>query len=121
MKITDDFINKISETFYDKEIVLYSQSRTTDDEGFVVRSETATETTVLANVIDNQSKIQEDYGIKERFDIAFTCKPTENISTDDIIGYDSQLYRVRDMKVSDSHKLVIGEKWSSKSSISISA
>ena len=121
MTLPNDFINTIADAFYDKTITLFTHTRETDAEGFVVRDITESETTVMANVIDNQSKLQEEYGIAERFDLAFTCKPDEVLETDGIVGYNSKTYKIQDIKKSDSHKLVIAKLWSSKSSILPSA
>lgn len=114
MEMTNDFINTISDAFYDKEITLYSQDRTKDASGFIVRDVSATETIIMANVIANREKIQEEYGIKERFDLSFTCKPTEDVDVDSIISYLSDTYKVDKMIKSDSHKLVIANRWLSK-------
>lgn len=121
MKITNDFKTKMAETFYDKEITLYTQERVVDDEGFAVRSVEESETTVMANVLTNHTKLMEEYGIVERFDLAFTCDPDEDVQADSIISYQSKTYKVSTVKITDTHKLVIAQSWSSKSSTSPSA
>jgi hypothetical protein len=120
MQLTDDFIDTMEE-FYDKTISKYTFTREKTDGGFVKRAITESEDSIMANVLSNHGKIQKDYGITDAFDLAFTCKPDEEIEADDIVGYDSKTYKVTGVKTSDSHKLVIAITWSSKSSTLISA
>ena len=126
MIIPDSFKQSIANTFYDKEITKYTTEEVVDDEGWVGMEETVVSDsnyvsgTFMGNVrFDNLAQIQEDYGLKEVVDIVVTTD--EDIDVNSIIGYENVLYRVNKAIPFDSHKLLIGNIWSSKSSISISA
>jgi len=122
LRITDDFKNKIAEAFYDKTITVHSQSSTVDDEGFVSVDSQSTSTEVSCNVRFNDlAKIQVDYGIKDKIDIAITTDPDAEIELNDVIEYESTTFKVVQAIPFDSHKLIIAKKWSSKSSTSTSA
>jgi hypothetical protein len=64
-------------------------------------------------------KLREDYGIKENIDIAITTD--QNVAVDSILGYLGTQYKLVQAIPFDSHYLLIGKKWLSKSSTLISA
>lgn len=121
MRIPTNFSNTIKEKFYDKEITLYSTADSVDSEGWAKKAGTSVETgSFYGNVsFSNFGDVQESYGIKTKIDITITTD--EEIEVGQIIGYLGYQYKVTQVIPSDSHYLLIGEKWSSKSSTYISA
>lgn len=120
MRIPNNFRSIIKSTFYDKEITLYDTDDTIDEEGWAKKSGTSVETgTFLGNVnFSRLSEIQESYGIKEKIDMTITTD--EDVSHGQIIGYLDDQYKVIQAIPTDTHNLLICEKWSSRSSTYIS-
>jgi hypothetical protein len=120
LKIPNSFTQVIADTFYDKILTLYTVEEIVDEEGWAKLEETATTTTFSGNVrFDNLAQLQEDYGIKDVIDIAVTTN--DNVEVGSVVKYDNVLYKISKAIPFDSHKLLIGNIWSSKSSDSISA
>ena len=119
MKIPVSFTTQVANAFYDKVVTIYTKNDVVDEEGFAYEEETETETTFNGNVrFDNLAELQEDYGLEEVIDISITTDTDIEVGT--IVGYDDVLYRVMKAIPFDSHNLLIGKKWLSKSSALIS-
>lgn len=119
MRIPNSFKQKIADTFYDKDVVLYTTSEVVDDEGWA-RMEESEVSSFVGNVrFDNLAQLQEDYGLKEVVDIAISTH--EDIQVGSVLKYGDVLYKVNKAIPFDSHNLIVASIWSSKSSISISA
>lgn len=121
MQIPDSFRTAISSVMYVKTITKYTTTDSVDAEGWArIDGTTATNGTFLGNVhFDNFEKVQEDHGITEKIDITITTD--EEIELETIVGYEGKQYKIFEVIANDSHYLLVGRKWLSKSSISISA
>lgn len=120
LELPNGFKNTISRIFYDKEILLYEISENTDDFGEVISEIEETGESFMGNVeFSNLAKIQEDYGLKDSIDIAISTD--YDLEVGSIIGYQGVLYRTTKVIPSDSHNLIVGNKWESKSTTLISA
>ena len=114
MTLTDNFKTLISTTFYDKVITKYSQVNVTDSEGWTAKTAITSTGTFKGNV--NYSKLDEirkDYGLDDEIDITITCD--EDIENGAILEYLGSKYEVVRAIPYDSHYLLIGKKWLSKS------
>lgn len=120
MKIPKGFKETISAVFYDKEITVYSMEVVKDDYGYTRVEVEPTEVSFLGNIkFDNLQKMQEDYGIKEVIDIAITTD--YDVQNNTIIEYSGQKYKIVKVIPSDTHKLVVANRWEQKSTGLISA
>lgn len=120
MKIPDTFKTTVASRFYDKEISVYEIEETVDAEGWASKSGSSiVSATFFGNTrFSNLEKVQMQYGIKEQIDIAITTN--YNLANDSIIGYLDRQYKIFKVLPFDSHYLLIGREWSSKSTTSIS-
>jgi len=115
LRIPNSFKTKIEDVFYDKSISKTTKTESVDEEGWASDVTSSSSTTFNGNVrFDNLSEIQENYGIKENIDIVITTN--EVVSLGDILEYEGIEYRVISSIPYDSHNLILGKKWSSKSS-----
>lgn len=121
MEIPTQFTNAISNTFYDKTITTYGKGEVViDDEGWAGVDKENTTSTFSGNVRFNDlAQLQEDQGIVDSIDIAITT--SADVAVGSILSYDSVLYKVIKAIPYDSHNLIIGKKWLSKSSVLPSA
>jgi hypothetical protein len=120
LKIPNSFKQGIANTFYDKELILYTSSEVVDDEGWARVEEAETTDSFYGNVrFDNLAQLQEDYGLKEVIDIAVTT--SEDVEVGSVVEYGGVLYKVSKAIPFDSHNLLVGNIWSSKSSTLTSA
>ena len=122
MTIGNDFKQAIADAFYDKEIFLVSAESVVDDDGWARDDATVSEESFAGNVrFDRLAQLQEEYGIDSKIDVVITCPADTEISANDIVSYSSQYYRLIQVIPFDSHKMLVGMKWLSKSSTSPSA
>lgn len=120
MKLPSGFKENIADIFYDKTITVYEIETIKDNYGYTRLSAEESDTTFLGNVrFSDLVRIQEDYGIKESIDIAITTEYSIEAGT--IIGYGSQTYKIIKVIPSDSHNLIVANRWESKSTGLISA
>lgn len=111
MEISDEFKNNISNFFYDKTFTVYSKEADVDEEGFVSNDVEATSETFKGNVaFDNLEQMREDYGIKEEVNIKISTH--KDIALGTVIGYENALYKIVGKIPSDSHIILLGQKWS---------
>lgn len=111
MKEIKGFKKNIAKHFYDKTITLYTNSDSTDSEGFVTKKATATANTFEGNVaFDNLEQARVDYGITEEVNIKISTH--ENTALGTIVKYNNVLYKIVGKIPSDSHNMLIGTKWS---------
>ena len=109
MKIPVTFQAKIKETFYDKELALYTVSTTTDNEGFVSESLTKVDT-FLGNVqFGNLEQYREEFGLEEKIDVSITTD--YQVQVNDIVEYRGVWYRIIKSIPYDSHFLLIGRNY----------
>lgn len=97
--------------FYDKTVEIGSMKTTTDLEGGVVCDNFEPVDSFQGNVsFSNCKKIQEEYGLDYQIDISVTCD-YRIIEKDNMLKYESIIYKVTDVLRFDSHVLIIGTKW----------
>jgi hypothetical protein len=112
LKIDQSFKNAIKDTFYDKEISLYSVEESQDSDGgtsLILTEEEAS--TFLGNINRTPFKLeqaQEQYGIEEP--IAALITTDADIPDLSIIGFDNLKFQVIVIKF-DSHNLLLASKW----------
>lgn len=113
MKITQDFKNAIKNTFYDKTVEVLDVEVMTDVEGGTYLLNNGTTDTFLANVrIENLEKVQEDFGIMDKIDIALTTD--EVVEAGVVVQYDGRVFKLIKAFTFDSHYLLVGQLWSSE-------
>ena len=111
MRVPNAVKNNISDFFYDKTFTVYSKEASVDDEGFVSNEAEATTETFEGNVaFDNLEQIREDYGIKEEVNIKISTHKDIGLGT--VVGYNNVLYKIVGKIPSDSHIILLGQKWS---------
>lgn len=120
MRIPDSFKNKVKAVFYDKTIYLIDVAKVKDSEGFVKRGTGVITGSFLGNAqFDNLEKIAEDYGLEDKIDMTITTD--ENIDVDQTLKYQGVFYKVVKAMPRDSHYFLLAQKWSLRSTTSISA
>lgn len=120
MEIPTKFKSVIKKVFYDKAITLYGSSAVKEADGWTKKGNLSVTGTFKGNVnFANIKDMQEQYGIKEDFQLSITTD--ENILNGQVIGYAGVTYKVIEAKPFDSHTLLFAQKWSSRLSTSISA
>lgn len=111
MKVSNAFKNNISSFFYDKTFTVYTDEDSVDDEGFVTKEAEATAEIFSGNVaFDNLEQTRLDYGIEEEISIKISTQ--EDIALGTIVKYDDVLYKIVGKVPSDSHNMLMGQKWS---------
>ena len=111
MKIPQSFKKGIKNTFYDKKVHRYSQEEV-NNQGWISIELTDSQDPFYANVqFKNLGQIQEDYGIRDDFDAAMTADEDEEVDVNSIVKYHTRFFKVKQSIPSDSHNLLIVEKW----------
>ena len=111
MFIPQTMKREIARAFYDKEIHLMNKSVEIDAEGGVKTKGYSVQESFQGNVnFSNCEKIQEEYGLDYKINIAITTDYT-NLTVEDIISYDNVYYEVKGIYKKDSHVLIVGAKW----------
>lgn len=109
MKIPENFKNSIKETFYDKEVALYTKEKNIDDEGFVTESVLSQEAIIKCDIrFDNLAQIQEEHGLDESIDIVIISD--ERIPLDSSVKYDEVMYTIVKSIPYDAYNLMFGRK-----------
>lgn len=109
-----------AKSFFDKTITRNSVTTVTDDEGW---SRGGATKVVIGTYKGNPrftklEELQKQFGIHEDISIAITCSSDEDIVLGEIHTYNNQDYRIVSVLPFDSHKLIVGQIWLSRSSIS---
>lgn len=111
MYIPQTMRKKIADVFYDKEVSVLEKKTSIDAEGGVNTKGYEILRTFKGNVsFSNCKQIQEDYGLDYNIDISITTDDNL-ININDIIKYQDIIYNVTDVKICDSHVLVVATKW----------
>lgn len=115
MIIPKDFKDAVAGTFYDKEINRIGETVITEDDG-ATRTEIGNVTgTFMGNPrLTNFKKVQEEYGLDYKIDIAITTSIDVYIDVDEVIQYGNVMYKVTDVLPFDSHKMIVGAVWTQK-------
>lgn len=114
MKIPQDFKTNIANTFYDKTISLYNVASTTEADGWTRQDTTLVKTFAGNCRFDKLDQIQKDYGLEEQIDIVISTH--EAVNAGQVVGYNSNLFKITKAIPFDSHYLLMGSEWSSKQS-----
>lgn len=109
MYIPKMMINKIANTFYDKEFTILKEESGFDEEGGIINGSTKNVGDYKGNVSFSQCKvIQEEYGLDYNIDISISTFIGTPIELNDIIEYQDKKYKVTDILKSDSHITIVG-------------
>lgn len=112
MLFPDSAKQAISETFYDKEVVILEKTETIDDEGGIVKGGTTVKNTFTGNVRFTQlGELQTELGLVSQIDIAITCPTDTAVVVDDLLQHKGVKYVAKSVIPSDSHLLIVGERW----------
>lgn len=112
MKIPKEFIDVISNTFYDKTVEILKNVITVDEEGGVTKKGIEVVDTFKGNVsFSNCKEIQKDYGLDYEINIAITTYIDTKIKISDLVKYNNIIFEVTDVLPFDSHLLIVGVKW----------
>lgn len=110
MKIPDLFKQVIADTFYDKEIEIWTSETIKDDEGSTVsngRKEKIDE--FIGNFqFSTREYIQQEYGKEIEANAIVTCNKTL-AQIGDILVYDGKDYTIKSLVPSDSHITLLVE------------
>ena len=111
MYIPKTMTKAIAKNFYDKTVEVLQSNVITDTEGGIVYKGTATVDTYKGNVsFSNCKKRQEEYWLDYNIDISITTNYNK-LKINDIIKYLGVVYNVSDVLPSDSHVLIVANKW----------
>lgn len=104
MKIPEAFKKAIAETFYDKELELWTPGTIKDDEGCVVGTGKLEKITDFKGNFQFSTKeyIQQEYGKEIDAEAIITCDELQ-VQIGNIIVYDGQEYEIKSNVKSDSH------------------
>ena len=112
MLFPDSAKQAISKAFYDKEVAILEKTETIDDEGGVVKGGTAVKSTFTGNVrFAELGALQTELGLVSQIDIAITCPTDTAVAVDDLLQYQGVKYIAKSVIPSDSHLLIVGERW----------
>lgn len=113
MKIPKEFIDVISNTFYDKElkIMTIEKNQEKDEEGCIIESERNIEKEILKGNFQYSTleKVQQEYGKEIIADCIVTCGDTK-ATVDDILVYQDKQYEIKAIIPYDSHKTILLHK-----------
>lgn len=116
MELPSNFQNTIANTFYDKLIKYYDTVINDNGAGMKQKAITGDAIEFYGNArFDNLAEVQELHGLRDKIDISITCKTSVAITIGKIMEYYSKYYLVTEVMPSDSHLLIVGKQWSSKS------
>lgn len=108
MKIPDEFKQVIADTFYDKDIEVWTHGTIKDDEGAVIRKG-------KVDKIDNfkgnfqfttREYIQKVYGLEIEANAIVTCDKTV-AQIGNILAYNSNDYTIKSKITGDSHTILL--------------
>lgn len=120
MIIPTAFKDNIKSFFYDKNIVIYDYQTVKEADGFTRKDLVSRSGVVLGNVrFNNLENLQKEYGLKEAIDVSITTDTDILVGT--IIGYEDQYYSIVKSIKNDSHFMLLGRVWKSKSGTMISS
>jgi hypothetical protein len=104
MQIPDLFKKAIKDTFYDKEIEIWSSGEVTDDEGATIGSGKKEKIDSFSGNFQFKTReyIQQEYGKEIEANAIVTCEETI-AQIGDILVYNGKDYIIQSNPVSDSH------------------
>ncbi len=115
MIIPQDFQDSMSKHFYDKTVERVGETLITEEDGATHTELSAITGTFEGNVrLTNFKKVQEQYGLDYAIDLTVTTMNDTMIEIDEVIQYSGITYKVTDVLPFDSHKMIVGVKWTQK-------
>nr|DAK63479.1 MAG TPA: hypothetical protein [Caudoviricetes sp.] len=112
MLFPDSAKQAISKAFYDKEVAILEKTETIDDEGGVVKGGTTVKSTFTGNArFAELGALQTELGLVSQINIAITCATDTAVAVDDLLQYQGIKYVAKSVIPSDSHLLIVGERW----------
>lgn len=111
MKIPNEFKQIIADTFYDKDIQIWTVGIIKDDEGSVVGEGKQEKIDSFKGNFQfkTREKLQEEYGQTMKADAIVTCNNVVG-AIGDILVYNEQEYIIKSLIVSDSHTTILVER-----------
>lgn len=111
MKLPSEFKQVISDTFYDKDIEIWSSGTIKDDEGCVIGNGKLEKIDSFKGnfQFNTREYIQQEFGQSIQADAIVTC---DNVvgAIGDILVYNEQEYIIKSLIVSDSHTTILVER-----------
>ena len=112
MLFPDSAKQAISKAFYDKEVAILEKTETIDDEGGAVKGGTTVKSTFTGNArFAELGALQTELGLVSQINIAITCATDTAVAVDDLLQYQGIKYVAKSVIPSDSHLLIVGERW----------
>ena len=108
MKIPNEFKQAIADTFYDKDIEIWTSGTIKDDEGAVIGNGKLEKVDSFKGNFQFTTKeyIQQEYGKEIEANAIVTCDKTTG-QIGDILVYDDNDYTIKSKIVSDSHTTLL--------------
>ena len=118
--------NAISSVFFDKLVLVLSDSEIIDSEGGVVRTianeeseseesggyDPTIKSSFYGNVRFNAlGELENEIGLTHNIDIAISCPTDTAVEVNDLLQYKGTIYIATDVLPYDSHKLITGQRW----------
>ncbi len=110
MQIPEIFKKAIADTFYDKDIEIWSNTTTVDEEGAVIESGKLQKLDSFKGNFQFSTReyIQQEYGKEIEANAIVTCNETK-AEIGNILVYDNKEYIIKSLVPSDSHiTLLVG-------------
>ncbi len=111
MEIPDIFKQTIANTFYDKNMEIWTVGEETDDEGGVIGSGKLEKVNEFQGnfQFSTREKIQQEYGQEIQANAIVTCSNTVTAVIGNILVYNFKDYNIKSVIVSDSHTTILVE------------
>lgn len=111
MQIPEIFEQTIADTFYDKEIEIWTSGTIKDDEGSIIRNGKLDKLDSFKGNFQFSTReyIQQEYGKEIEANAIVTCNETK-AEIGNILVYDNKEYTIKSLVSSDSHiTLLVGD------------
>lgn len=110
MQIPEIFRQVITDTFYDKDIEIWTSETITDDEGSVIRDGKLDKIEGFKGNFQFSTReyIQQEYGKEIEANAIVTCNETK-AKIGNILVYDNKEYTIKSLVPSDSHITLLVE------------
>lgn len=110
MQISEIFKQAIADTFYDKEIEIWTSGTIKDDEGSIIRNGKLDKLDSFKGNFQFSTReyIQQEYGKEIEANAIVTCSKTR-AEIGNILIYDNKEYTIKSLVPSDSHITLLVE------------
>lgn len=111
MEIPDIFKQIIQNTFYDKNIEIWTAGDITDNEGAVIENGKLEKVNEFQGnfQFSTREKIQQEYGQEIQANAIVTCPSSVTAVIGNILVYNSKEYNIKSVIASDSHTTILVE------------